>query len=87
MFTYCGNKRKNAFFFFLRIFFVNKIFSKFIACMWTARCTILKNTKKVYIFEETEFLGFSQKWSISENWPQILKIVQSLQLRQKRMLF
>ena len=29
-------------------------------CVWTARCTTLKNTQKVDIFEESELLRFSQ---------------------------
>ena len=37
--------------------FNQKIFNKFIACMWT----ILKNTKKLKISEETEFLRISLK--------------------------
>ena len=43
------------------ILIVNQIFNKFFVCMWTARCTILKNTQNVANFEETEFLQFSQK--------------------------
>ena len=59
MFRLWGKNRKLTFF--QEYFFVNQIFNKFIVCVWTARCTTLKNTPKVDMFEETDFLWFSQK--------------------------
>ena len=58
-FRFGAKKRKNAFI--QESVILNQIFNKFFVCMWTARRTILKNTKKVDNFEETEFLWFSQK--------------------------
>ena len=34
--------------------------------MWTAMCTILKNTQKVDMFEQTKFLGFSHNSQFSK---------------------
>ena len=40
---------------------VNQIFNRVVVRIWTAWCTRLKNTQKVEIAGETEFLWFSQR--------------------------
>ena len=55
--------------------------------MWTVRCPTLKNTQKVDIFEETDFLTIFLKIAIFENWLQILKIVHKVQLRPRHVSF
>ena len=54
-----GKKRKNAFFEENNVF--NQIFNRVIVWLWTAWSTRLKNTQKVEIAEETEFLRLSKK--------------------------
>ena len=57
MISFWANNVKRIFF---EDFFLNQIFNKFIVCMWTARYTTMKNTQNVDMFEETDFLRFSQ---------------------------
>ena len=54
--------------------------------MWTDWCARWKNTQNVDIFEETDFLRFSQKSHFPKT-VQILKIVQSVNLRPKHASF
>ena len=58
MLSFGSKKRKTHFS--KNSFFVNQMLNTFIACMWTARWTTLKNTYNVDIFEQSEFLRFSQ---------------------------
>ena len=47
MLSFWGKKHEHSFF--QEINFFNQIFNQLIMCIWTVRCTTLKNTKKVDI--------------------------------------
>ena len=57
--SFWGKKRKNAFV--QECVFVNKIFNKFVVCVWIARRTTLKKLKKLTSLKKRNFYDFLKK--------------------------